>query len=210
MSIENIFESDTQPIQAEDVLRPEAVEIAEPEQDEMDLLTERLIELNELSARGEDVEEEHKAVFKELVSATYENIFSLTVGRLKGDRDAASEAVQETYLRAWKHREKFRGDARFSTWVHRIAINTAHNFSVKKGKSPKASLDEEHMEKHLEDPSSEDSFEGVEAKLSFPVQKLLDKLSHGNRDAIILTVIMDMPDKKAGELLGIEIGRAHV
>ena len=41
-----------------------------------------------------------------------------------GDIALAEDAVQETFFRAWKHYDQFRGEAEEKTWLTRIAINT--------------------------------------------------------------------------------------
>ena len=47
--------------------------------------------------------------------------------RILGDADAALDAAQETFVRAWKAIKTFAGDALFSTWLTRIAINQCRN-----------------------------------------------------------------------------------
>lgn len=48
------------------------------------------------------------------------------VWRLAGGVQAhVDDLVQETFLRAWTHLERFRHESRFSTWLHRLAVNTA-------------------------------------------------------------------------------------
>lgn len=42
---------------------------------------------------------------------------------LRGDEAAADDLAQETFLLAWQKLEQFRGDAQFSTWLHRIAYS---------------------------------------------------------------------------------------
>ena len=45
--------------------------------------------------------------------------------RLLGNEEDARDAVQETYVAAFRALEDFKGDARLSTWLHRIAVNAA-------------------------------------------------------------------------------------
>lgn len=45
--------------------------------------------------------------------------------RITGRPALAEEAVQEALLKAWRHRDSFRGDAEVDTWVHRIAVHAA-------------------------------------------------------------------------------------
>lgn len=54
--------------------------------------------------------------------------------RMIGDYEAACETVQETFLAAYRHIGKFRGDAGFSTWLYEICLNQAKN-RLKKEKS---------------------------------------------------------------------------
>ena len=65
-----------------------------------------------------------REAFDELVRATYADAFTLAC-RLTGDEDDARDVVQEAYLRAYRGLRRFRGDAQFSTWMYRIALNVA-------------------------------------------------------------------------------------
>ena len=50
-----------------------------------------------------------------------------TALRLVGNRSDAEDAVQETFLRAYKNRQSFRSDAALWTWVYRILLNACHD-----------------------------------------------------------------------------------
>ncbi|GGM69950.1 RNA polymerase sigma factor [Dactylosporangium sucinum] len=65
-----------------------------------------------------------QAAFAELVTRHRSMIHAVCV-RITGDPQAAADALQETLIRAWRGLPKFRGDARFSTWLYRIAVNAA-------------------------------------------------------------------------------------
>ena len=49
----------------------------------------------------------------------------LFVRRIAGDEDLAQDYAQEAWIRAIRALPTFRGDSRFSTWLHRIAVNAA-------------------------------------------------------------------------------------
>ncbi len=64
--------------------------------------------------------------FGVLVKAHYQFAFRIAF-RITGDPSDAEEATQEAFLRAYTRLSTFRHDASFSTWVNRIAMNTAIN-----------------------------------------------------------------------------------
>src|SRR6195256_5125928 len=53
-------------------------------------------------------------------------VYSLAY-RLSGDADKAREFTQDTFIRAFARLSQFRGDAAFSTWLHRIVVTVASN-----------------------------------------------------------------------------------
>ena len=65
-----------------------------------------------------------KAAFEQLVIRHQELVFSLAY-KLTGNREMANDVAQESFIRAWKAIENFRGDCTFSTWIYRITVNTA-------------------------------------------------------------------------------------
>ena len=55
----------------------------------------------------------------------YETRITSVVWRFLDDPRDAEEAVQDTFLQAWRHRDEFRSDAAVFSWLYRIATNTA-------------------------------------------------------------------------------------
>ena len=76
-------------------------------------------------ARGGD----HRA-FRILVERNLRGAYDVAFGFV-GDHDAAEDVVQEAFVRAYSGIRSFRGDAAFSTWLHRIVVNISLN-SVKR------------------------------------------------------------------------------
>jgi RNA polymerase sigma-70 factor (ECF subfamily) len=81
-------------------------------------LAERLL-IARLRAREEEA-------FAEVVQLHGDKVFSL-VYRLVGNRSEAEDVAQEVFVTVWKSIETFRGEAKFSTWLLRIAANHAKN-----------------------------------------------------------------------------------
>ena len=58
------------------------------------------------------------------------------IGRLVRDPHEAEDIAQETFIKAYKALANFRGESAFYTWLYRIAINTANNYLVSRGRRP--------------------------------------------------------------------------
>ncbi|HYO15974.1 MAG TPA: sigma-70 family RNA polymerase sigma factor [Thermoanaerobaculia bacterium] len=63
--------------------------------------------------------------FRELVERHGSRVFRLA-WRLTGDEETAEDAVQETFLRAYRSLGRFDGRSGFGTWLHRIAVNVSY------------------------------------------------------------------------------------
>ena len=66
------------------------------------------------------------AAFDHLVKERSGDVYALLY-RLTDDPEEARDLTQETFLRAFQHIDRFRGDADVKTWLYRIAINQARN-----------------------------------------------------------------------------------
>lgn len=58
------------------------------------------------------------------------------IGRYVGDWSECQDIAQDTFIRAYRALPGFRGEAQFSTWLHRIAVNTAKNHLVAQRRRP--------------------------------------------------------------------------
>jgi RNA polymerase sigma-70 factor (ECF subfamily) len=67
-----------------------------------------------------------RLAFDRLVLAHRDRIMTLCL-RLLGDYHEGEDAAQETFVRVYHGLTRFKGQARFGTWVHRIAINVCRN-----------------------------------------------------------------------------------
>ena len=79
--------------------------------------------------------------FSILVRRWERPIYSLTLRMLGRDEDAR-DACQEAFLAAFRNLSKFRGDAKFSSWMYRIALNACHT-RLRSGNGISYSLDNE-------------------------------------------------------------------
>lgn len=69
-----------------------------------------------------------KNAFGQLYELHVGKVYSLAL-RMLADPGHAEDATQELFIKVWHQLPSFRGDSQFSTWLHRIAINTVVDFS---------------------------------------------------------------------------------
>lgn len=73
-----------------------------------------------LAAQGD------RRAFERIYRLHVDRVFSVCV-RMVGDRARAEELTQDVFVRAWDKLRSFRGDSKFSTWLHRLAVNVVLN-----------------------------------------------------------------------------------
>ena len=82
--------------------------------------------------------------YRSLYDAHVERVFRLAY-RMVGGEEAAREATQKVFIRAFNSLGQFRGDAQFSTWLHRVAVSVILNErqSVRRRRDREVVLDEQ-------------------------------------------------------------------
>jgi RNA polymerase sigma-70 factor (ECF subfamily) len=138
-------------------------------------------------------------------SKAFERLYREHVGRVHGlclrmtrNPDLAADCVQDAFIKAWKALPKFEARSSFSTWLHRIAVNTV----LEKRRGPSKA------EIVVEDPT-----EYQEPVLTFdsPVEEeeleaAIESLPQGARDALLLCGVYGYEHSEAASMLGIAVG----
>ena len=120
------------------------------------------------------------------------------VRRIAGDDDLAQDYAQEAWIRAIRALPTFRGDARFSTWLHRIAVNAALQ-ALRKA---------ETRRKHEGPAPADVPIAPVHADsiLQKRLERALDELPEGMRQVIILHDVEGYTHEEIGDVLGVTSG----
>ena len=120
------------------------------------------------------------------------------VRRLAGDDALAEDWAQEAWVRAFRALPGFRSEARFSTWLHRIAVNSAlHGRRWRDRRvDHEAPLDAERQY----------SGRSEQVVLRISLERALDTLPDGMRQIIVLHDVEGYTHDEIGELLGIAAG----
>ncbi len=145
--------------------------------------------------------------FGELVALHQQEVYTLAV-RLVRDRDDARDITQDAFVRAWRAMPKFRGDAKFSTWMHRITVNTAWTHRDKKNRVRLDSLDSLVAEPRSTtlDPIRA----GESVSIGQEIEAALQDLSHSIRSVVVLKDIYDWSHTEIAKHLGISVTAAKV
>ncbi|MFG2497153.1 RNA polymerase sigma factor [Streptomyces sp. NPDC048441] len=131
--------------------------------------------------------------------------------RLLGNRTEAEDAVQESFVSAWRKLPEFRGDALFGTWVHRIVTNRCLN--VLRARQPQPVVDLESVPEP-EAPDHQTSPARV-AEAHAAVEELaqaMEGLSPEQRVCWVLRELQGVPYESIAETVGIspEAARGRV
>jgi RNA polymerase sigma-70 factor (ECF subfamily) len=130
-----------------------------------------------------------------------------------GDEALADDLAQETFIQAYRKLGQFRADARFSTWLYRIAYNCflMHLRSRKAEPLMSEPLDEAAVEDR-ETPSDELRPEETAADMQMDLQRAMACLSLVERAAITQCYYLDRSHEEAAYALGCPVGtvKSHI
>ena len=126
-----------------------------------------------------------------LVSRWEKRVFNYLL-RLVGDREDAFDLSQETFLKAYQNLGRLEDEARFSTWLFRIAHNEA--YSLLRRRRPEG-------EPPPQLPVETASYGLYPAELSLAVQAALALLSEDQREAVLLKVYQGFKFEEMAEIL---------
>ncbi|MFC5623232.1 RNA polymerase sigma factor [Algoriphagus winogradskyi] len=134
--------------------------------------------------------------FENLYKTHKDKIFRLCLGFVK-DRELAHDLFQEILIKIWRHLDSFRSESELSTWIYRIAYNTAITFSAKEKKKPEQAELPNGMD--LAEPENN----SLEQELQ--IKKLYEAISSlAETDRVIATLLLEnTPYKTIAEITGI-------
>ena len=170
-----------------------------------------------MSAAGDDkslIERSRRgdmAAFDLLVRRHERTIFNVAY-RLTGSYDDAADIAQDAFVRAWNNLKAFRGDAAFSTWLHRIVTNAFLDDRKRRRARPTRSLnevmelEENSVSRQFEDPSPGPAAiaEGDERRRV--LERAIQTLPEAQRIMIVLYHTQGMAYEEIAEITHLPIG----
>ncbi len=158
----------------------------------------------------ERVQKGDKRAF-DLLVLKYQHKMVSVVSRYIHDSHEVYDVVQEAFIKAYRALGNFRGDSQFYTWLYRIAINTAKNYLVSRGRRPPSSdVDMEDAEFY----SGSDMLKDVNTpennifrdELQLAVDRAIKQLPEDLRTAVTLREFEGLGYEDIAEIMGCPVG----
>ncbi len=143
-----------------------------------------------------------REAFAILMDRHQELVFSIAL-RLMGNREAALDATQETFVTLFRKADRFRAEAAFTTWLYRVATNTCYDQLRKRQRRQVVPLPDHHDPVDL---AAEDPFTSVD--LSPTIEEALASIPADFRAAVVLSDVHGCSLIEIAEILEIPVGTA--
>jgi RNA polymerase sigma-70 factor (ECF subfamily) len=158
--------------------------------------------------KEEDIEkrlrdpETQRNAFAEVVSAYSEKLY-WQIRRMVLCHEDANDILQNTFLKAWVNIENFRGEAKLSTWMYKIAVNECITFLNRQRATNNVPLDDTDVYL-LQTLKADDYFDGN--ALDEKLQKAILCLPEKQRLVFMMKYYDDMKYEDMSEILGTSVG----
>jgi RNA polymerase sigma-70 factor (ECF subfamily) len=154
-----------------------------------------------------------EAAYAELVRQHRPRLYSLAF-RLVGDREAAEDVVQETFLAAFKAIDRFQPKPSLAPWLNTITVRIAQRAAARGRARPKASLDRLvaggdsllALSQPVElDPASDPHAVAEAGELRRAVSTAIEGLPFAQRAAVVLRFVMGLDYAAAAQTMGVPL-----
>lgn len=146
--------------------------------------------------------DQQREAFEWIVN-TYKEQLYYQIRRMVLSHEDADDLLQNTFIKAWNNLEYFRGEAKLSTWLYRIALNECLNFLNKQRAQKHLSIEESEVNL-LNQLESDPYFDGDQTQLLF--EKAIQTLPEKQRIIFHLKYFQDMKYNEISEIMGTSIG----
>ena len=162
--------------------------------------------------------------FRELVEKYHQRVLAVTTGMLH-NREDALEVTQEAFIKAYRSIGDFKGDSRFYTWIHRIAVNLAIDHqrrewrrpivdNVPKSSGDEAAVAETLLDRVADDRPGADPYKATtDAELRERVQAAVDELTPDHKAVILLREVEGLSYEEISQVMqcskGTVMSRLH-
>ncbi len=140
------------------------------------------------------------SAFGVLVERHERRVYNLAL-RMTGREEDARDAAQEAFLTALRKLSSFRGEAAFSTWLHRVTVNTCYDLLRTRKRAPML----DRLPEHEVEPQPIPDHAPL-TDLSVDVRRALLEVPEEYRAAMVLHDVQDLPYEEVAAILGVPVG----
>lgn len=148
------------------------------------------------------------AAFGALAAHYQHEVYTLAL-RLVSDRTLAADVAQEAFIRAWRAIGRFRGDAAFSTWLHRITVNAAWT-EVKRSRRHRAQPIDQAADQPDLTLGGDPERAGEAAVMGRRIRQAIEELPTTQRAVVMLKDVYGWSHKEIADALSISVTAAKV
>lgn len=142
--------------------------------------------------------------FTDLVERHRDRVYGVCL-RVIGNAEDAADAAQETFVTVFRKLDQFRGDAQFTTWLHRVTVNTCYDLLRKRRRQPLLrSLPDD--EGPLPEPGPPVADHADEVVGTHDAALALAAVPVEFRIAVVLADIEDLPYDQIARVLDVPVG----
>lgn len=160
------------------------------------------IDENKLLGQLQDTKMAHSA-FDNLMRLYGEAVY-WQIRKLVVRHEDADDILQNVFLKAWNNLQNFRGDAKLSTWLYKIAINESINFLNKERTRNQLTVEDGDDSYLLNNIEADEYFDGDE--LQAELLKAVAKLPEKQRLVFNMRYFDEMKYEEISEILGTSVG----
>lgn len=143
-----------------------------------------------------------RAAFNDVMRLYTEPLYR-QIRRMVVSHDDANDLLQNTFLKAWQNIENFRGDAKLSTWLHKIAINESVSFLERERKRQSMSIDDQESQL-ANQIAADENVDGDE--LALRLRQAVAMLPEKQRLVFNMRYYDEMKYEQISEILGTSVG----
>ena len=139
----------------------------------------------------------------DVLMRTYGEKMYWMIRKMVASHEDANDLLQTSFMKVWTNLHNFRGDAKLSTWLYKIAVNESINF-LNKEKQRRNVTSESDADYILETLESDPYFDGDKLQLS--LQKAIAALPEKQRLVFNMRYFDEMKYEEISEILGTSVG----
>jgi RNA polymerase sigma-70 factor (ECF subfamily) len=143
-----------------------------------------------------------RAAFAALVERHERRVYNLAL-RMTGREEDARDATQDAFLTVLRKLSSFRGEAAFTTWLHRVVVNACYDLLRKRQRAPLLGPGPNDLPP-AEPPPAPDHADA--SSLSIDVQRALLQVPEDFRVVMLLHDVQDLPQDEVAAILRIPVG----